>query len=661
MLLRLRKKVITAPEITPVPQHAYTPRLYLTPLRSPWRHCLVIGLLLLLCTALSLPTLAVPPPEEEVTITAIEGGGYQIVAATYRARIGADGNLHSLQVNGVEFLDDRITGSAGASFFVTNPVTLSTMTLQDNTITATDGVFTVRYEFYDGFINLVLRQASANGAAYAAVCSPLVAYVEHTETGDVATTPADYDWADVVVAVPTGEYIELQGGSRIWGRALGRQIWERSDIAPSKEYTLTVIPGRSAPRSPGLAQLVTLAADVNAQNSLVPAGRPVELQVRFENNANQAVQGQLTVHVASSTGTVLLHDRKPLACDPHQSAVEQWTLTPTAPDFYTVSCTMDLGSGQRRVETTFGYDADAIRPPVVTPIDFAAYWQRAVAEAQSADVKLIRLEDRAYSTNTVTVYRLGLEFGESVTCFGWLAVPKFPGRYPLLFVLPSDRVRTLSPYAALANYGLVVASIEPTGQPVDGQLEPLIERAHANLHDPQSCGLRTITVRYLAAMHALAQLPSVDANRIAVTGVGFGGAMAFILAALDVRVQAAAPDVPNYCCIAWGQGMPDWPYRSLLGEQPEAALATLRYFDVANFAEHITCPVLVSAGARDTYSRPANIYGVMNRLPGPRIMKLYPGGHEGGGAKHWEVKLQWLGQVLGGPSPLLPGAGTAAP
>lgn len=340
-------------------------------------------------------------------------------------------------------------------------------------------------------------------------------------------------------------------------------------------------------------------------------------------------------------------------------------LNPTVPDFYTADWSVNLQGTQKRQSLTFAYQPDALNVPVQAPPDFADYWNRVLADAAAAKVTLTRLEETKRSTGTVTVYRIAME-AEGTVCYGWLVVPKFPGRYPGLLLLPGDRVSYISPNAPLADCGFVVMSIEPTGQEINGALKPLITRATTNLNDPATFGLRAIMVNYLRAVTALASVPEVDPNRLAVSGVGLGGGLSLILGAIDERIQAIAPDVPNYCHIELNRTDPRWPYRWVTQylrahpDQEQAVLQTLRYYDAANFAPQITCPVLVSAGINDTYSRPTNIYGMFNRLAGPKAFKLYPGGHEGGGIKHWEEKIRWLTQVLGRPE-AIPAAGAGAP
>ena len=83
-------------------------------------------------------------PLSQVDISPQPEGGYLIATPVYKARVNADGNLHALQVNGIEFLDDRVTGSAGASFFVDHPLALPTTAIKDRALTATDGTYTVQ-------------------------------------------------------------------------------------------------------------------------------------------------------------------------------------------------------------------------------------------------------------------------------------------------------------------------------------------------------------------------------------------------------------------------------------------------------------------------------------------------------------------------------------
>jgi len=621
---------------------------------------------IMLCGIL-IPACAVKAESESpvpVQIT-LQDSNYLITTPIYKARINDDGNLHSLSVNGVELLNDRIAGSAGSAFFVEHPLALPKVTLAGLTITASNDTYTIKYAFERNRISLTLRQSSAKRAAYVTFCSTSMAFLENisenTALPDMAAVPSNHDWTDVRISTAGGEFLQLQHGSRTWRSGLGCQVWELSNITPNKEYKLLFTPGVGVPRQPSLDQLTILSASVSSPDHLVTAGAATELEVRFENNSNQTITGGLNLRVVSSLQAPLLMDnQKPLICEPHKALHFNWTLTPTIPDFYTVYCSVNMKGATKSLMTTFGYDTKSIAPSIVKPDQFAKYWTNVVAEAQAVEPKLTRLVDPEDSTSTVTVYRVGME-ADGQTCFGWLAVPKLPARYPGILFLPGEHIGNISPKKAptilLASCGFVVLSIEPTGQAVEAEFKPLISKAYTHVDDTVNFGLRTIMVHYLRALSALTTIPEVDPHRLGVTGVSLGGALAMELAALDERIWAVAPDVPYFCHIELGKTQQEWPYPEIRDylhrhpEQREAVLESLRYYDVANFAEQITCPVLISAGINDLYSRPTGIFGVYNRLAGAHDIKLYLADHIGGDRAHWAEKIRWFTKVLGGPGP----------
>ena len=190
----------------------------------------------LLC-GLLIPAYAVEvdaEPPEPVQITQ-QDSNYLVVTPLYKAHINDNGNLHSLVVNGVELLDDRVPGSAGSSFFVDHPLALPKITLAGSTIIASDGIYSIKYEFARTSIALTLRQTSAKRAAYVTFCSTSMAFLENisesTALPDMATVPSDHDWTDVKVSTAGGEFLQLLHGSRTWGSELEVSI--RKAISPS--------------------------------------------------------------------------------------------------------------------------------------------------------------------------------------------------------------------------------------------------------------------------------------------------------------------------------------------------------------------------------------------------------------------------------------------
>lgn len=596
-----------------------------------------------------------------LNIIAQQEGGFLITTSSYQARLGSDGNLHSIQVHGVELLDDHTASSLGASFYAEHPVLLPTQRRQMNQreIMATDGVFTVMYSFFEGYISIILRHTNVQGASFVAVCAANAAYIEDQVTGTVAAVPADYQWPDVKVMMPTGEYLEFHGGTRVWGKEINRQVWECSNLLPERSYTLMLIPGKDTPPAPTLGQLTNLSVAMNHIDQIIPGGESADIHVTFENNSNQAVTTEMVTHIASSEGVSLLDERKPLVCAAHQSATFSWTVQPKDAGFYSLTCTVNLDGTDKILSTNFGYQIDAIKATVTIPEDFSTYWGKVVADASASDVKLTMLEVEvppSRSAGTVKVYTVGIDVN-GTQLSGWLSMPKYPGRYPGLIILPNDRSSNIIPMTSLADFGFVVLNLEPTGQTVNSRVAPLIARVSNNLTNPNTFGLRAAIRNTLCAITALSTVSEVDPGRIAISGAGLGGAMAMIVAALDPRIQAVAPDVPFYCQIERDSEKPDWPYLEIaeyltkFPDQRDMVMKTLRYYDVTNFAAQITCPLLVSVGINDDISRPTNIMGVLNTVTGPHLTIIYIDGHKGGVDKHWVKKIDWLHKVVGGPAP----------
>ncbi len=138
------------------------------------------------------------------------------------------------------------------------------ITQAGSAITASDGIYTIKYEFARKEILLTLQQTSAARATFVTFCSTSLAYLENisesTALPVMATVPSDHDWTDVKVSTAGGEYLQLRHGSRTWGNALGCQVWESAISRRIKSIRCSFIPGVDVPRQPTLDQLTVLTA-----------------------------------------------------------------------------------------------------------------------------------------------------------------------------------------------------------------------------------------------------------------------------------------------------------------------------------------------------------------------------------------------------------------
>ncbi len=56
-------------------------------------------------------------------------------------------------------------------------------------------------------------------------------------------------WGAVRFQTESGAYLELTGGTRIWGPWLGRQVWEVSQVPPRGKQEVRFLAGRGEPPS----------------------------------------------------------------------------------------------------------------------------------------------------------------------------------------------------------------------------------------------------------------------------------------------------------------------------------------------------------------------------------------------------------------------------
>jgi cephalosporin-C deacetylase-like acetyl esterase len=118
-----------------------------------------------------------------------------------------------------------------------------------------------------------------------------------------------------------------------------------------------------------------------------------------------------------------------------------------------------------------------------------------------------------------------------------------------------------------------------------------------------------------------------DGKHLAAVGRSQGGGSAFILAALNPKIQCVSADVPALCDhnaydagrrAGWPQVLRSAPNRSKTFDKDA------EYFDAANFAAFVKCPALVTVGFYDSMCEPMSVYAAYNNLKGEKKMLNYP-------------------------------------
>ena len=594
-------------------------------------------------------------------------GGFLVDAPGYRARVGADGNLHSFQIGDTELLDDRVAISLGAFLFAEAPIKLDTVTQRASTLVqAETKEYLVQYRFLRQEIRIVLANRGAKPVAYFAVLSPDITIASNLHTKEEAAAPGEAKWADVRFSAANGAYVELLGGSRVWPW-LGRQVWEITKVGPGKSAEVRLRGGVGRPPNPTLEHLLTLRAQTSPPDALVPAETPLEVQVSVDNRDDRELFGMLSMQLSGCRSELLQTAAETIRLPPKQATTASFKLTVGTPDFYTARLALTIaGRDVATATTAAGYRVTEITRSSAPPPDFHAFWEQVVAEAgaQPPLYKLARDSKRSragVATWVVEYQGLG---GKPI--YGWYLCPEGPNPHPGVLYLSGYGARPVDPPVSLASRGYVVLAIDVRGNRVDVPRPRAFEDySTLGIDSPKTYVYREIVGHCLRGLRLLASREEVDGDRIAVVGVSEGGGVGLMLSVLSPEVKAVAADAPLLCDLPLSLEAGGWPYSEIARylrahpEQAAQARATLSYFDVVNFAPQVPRPVLISVGLLDRVSLPAAVFGVYNLIPSPKEIKPLPGvGHEGGGQKLWAYKLGWLEKALAQlPQPASPAGG----
>ncbi|MDR3719330.1 MAG: acetylxylan esterase [Bryobacteraceae bacterium] len=327
--------------------------------------------------------------------------------------------------------------------------------------------------------------------------------------------------------------------------------------------------------------------------------------------------------------------------------------TLSEPGFLRCIATVEEGGRSYRGLATAGYAPEKIKPAVVDPADFDAFWASGKEALAKIPIDGERRLLPEFSTSTVNVYEVsfqnvGAREGATSRIFGILAEPKAPGKYPAVLQVPGAGV---SPNRALmhqAELGAITLSIGIHGIPanMDARVYSLLgSGALANywlngLESRDRYYYRRVYLGCVRANDYLTSLPNWNGTDLLVTGGSQGGALSIVTAALDPRVKRLAAyypalsDMPGYL-----QGRAGgWPHmfkaEGADSHRTKEKIESAAYYDVVNFARRIKVPGMYSWGFNDETCPPTTTFAAYNSITAPKqlVIALETG--------HWTVKEQ---------------------
>ena len=303
------------------------------------------------------------------------------------------------------------------------------------------------------------------------------------------------------------------------------------------------------------------------------------------------------------------------------------------------------------------------------PADFDAFWADSIGAARRHPIDArFEVVDAGYSLLVTEDVTFAGWNGEPVK--GWMlrpAVAEQPLPAVVTYIGYGGGRGYLGEWTALAAAGYAhfvmdlrgQGSGHRTGDTPDGTIGPHTGGfLTMGIDDPEQYYYRRLYTDAVRALEAARAHPSVDPDRIIVSGGSQGGALSLAAASLsahaEVRVAGAIIDVPFMSHFRRAARITDAaPYSDLvryLGvrrEHEARAFRTLGYFDGVNLAARSTVPAAYSVGLLDEVCPPSTVFASYNHYAGPKQIEVFPyNAHEGGGAMRTEQHVRLAEEFL---------------
>ena len=290
---------------------------------------------------------------------------------------------------------------------------------------------------------------------------------------------------------------------------------------------------------------------------------------------------------------------------------------------------------------------EGFRPGFDVPKDFDKFWSRQLKAMRKCkmnpSLKPVEFPAKVKQHEAdCELYALEINMHQGRPVHAYIAWPKNADKasLPVMICLHgagysrSDAVKAVT----WASKGAIAIDINAHGYPDDQPQEyydnlgngELKDYRNRKVVDHDSFYFRLMYLRAVRAIDFATSLPTWDGKRIMSYGSSQGGAQAIAVAAIDKRVGAVVAHVPAITDLAGylqnhRGGWPAYDRQMKTGENIEAEMAVLPYYDGAVMIQKTKAKLLIEAGLIDTTCPSECVIGAFNVAPGKdKVLYTFP-------------------------------------
>ena len=306
------------------------------------------------------------------------------------------------------------------------------------------------------------------------------------------------------------------------------------------------------------------------------------------------------------------------------------------PGFRDLRLRVTVDGKEYRHHIKVGFSPEQIKPYTQEPKDFMTFWDANLKEMKNYPLTYTKELAKEYCTDKIDCYLVRLQLDNHGHCiYGYLTYPKNArkGACPVVMCPPGAGVKTIKEplrHKYYAENGFIRFEIEIHGLNPTLSAEQFKEISNAlnsgdngylqnGLDNRDNYYMKRVYLACVRSIDFLTSLPEWDGKNIAVQGGSQGGALSIITAGLDPRVtlcvanHPALSDMAGYAEEGRAGGYPHFNhYHQMMTKEK---MTTMTYYDVVNFARHVTAKSYLTWGFNDDTCPPTTSYAVWNTLP----------------------------------------------